>query len=61
MWRPCLAALVATMLAAAPALASLLATEGDDDAFGEPDPRAPQREHRTESPDDVREVGGDAR
>jgi len=60
-WRPCLAALVATMLAAAPALASLLATEGDDDAFGEPDPRAPQREHRTESPDDVREVGGDAR
>ena len=58
-WRPCLAALVATMLAATPALASLLATEGDDDAFSEPDPREPHRAYRNEIADDVRDVGGD--
>lgn len=40
-WRPCLAALVATMLAAAPALASLIATDGDDDAVGEGPPAEP--------------------
>ncbi|MBK7075572.1 MAG: hypothetical protein IPH44_25110 [Myxococcales bacterium] len=40
-WRPCLAALVATMLAAAPALASLIATDGDDDTVGEGPPAEP--------------------